>query len=63
MNRTLLTIIATAVGLISVQLVDMTSGPELTPSLSLMQALGYLGLGISVVLFLRAFVAIMQSDR
>jgi ubiquinone biosynthesis protein len=62
-NRTLLTVIAATLGFVSTQLLNIAGGPTLTPSLSLMQALGYLGLGISVVLFLRAFVAIMQTDR
>lgn len=62
-NRTLLTVIAATLGIVSTQLLNIPAGPTLTPTLSLMQALGYLGLGISAVLFLRAFVAIMQTDR
>ena len=62
-NRALLIVIAAAVGLISTLLLGVPEGPELTPSVNLMEALGYLGLGISVLLFLRAFVAIMRTDK
>jgi len=62
-NRALLTVIAAALGLISTLLLDTSAGPQLTPSLGLMEALGFLGLGVSTILFLRAFVAIMQADR
>lgn len=62
-NRALLIVIAAAVGLISTLLLGVPEGPELTPSVTLMEALGYLGLGISTVLFLRAFVAIMRTDK
>jgi ubiquinone biosynthesis protein len=62
-NRSLLVVIAAAVGFISTLLLDMRAGPILTESVGLMEALGYLGLGISAVLFLRAFVAIMRTDK
>ena len=62
-NRALLVVIAAAVGLISTLLLDTPGGPDLTQSVRLMEALGYLGLGISAVLFLRAFVALMRTDK
>ena len=62
-NRALLIVIAAAVGVISTLLLGVPEGPDLTPSVTLMEALGYLGLGISAVLFLRAFVAIMRTDK
>ncbi len=62
-NRALLVLVASALGLASVQLVDSVAGPALTPSVSLHQGLGYLGLACSVVLILRVFVAILRTDR
>ena len=57
-NRALSTILAAALGLISVQLLDGPSGRAQEP----LEALGYLGLAASVVLILRVLIAIARTD-
>lgn len=58
-NRGLLAFVAAALGLISVQLLDGTATAGAAP----LEALAYVGLGSSIVLFLRVLVAIMSTER
>ena len=45
----------------SVALLAVPGGPQLTPSTSLFDVLGYIGLFLATVLILRALVAVMRD--
>ncbi len=60
-NRVVLAVIGGAVGLMSVALLAIPGGPQVSPSTSLSDVVGYLGLFLATVLLLRALVTVMRD--
>jgi ubiquinone biosynthesis protein len=60
-NRMVLAIIGGVVGLMSVALLALPGGPRVSPSASLFDVFGYLGLFLATVLLLRALVTVMRD--
>lgn len=60
-SRAILAFLGAAIGLMSVMLLGMASGPMLIAPISLFQALGYLGLCVSFVLILRVVIALVRE--
>jgi len=56
-----LAVLGGVTGLMSVALLAVPGGPQVTPSTSLFDVLGYLGLFLATVLILRALVAVMRD--
>lgn len=62
-SQIVLVLAAATVGGLSIGLLALHGGPAITTGLSLYQALGYGGLTLSLVLLLRAVVAVLRDDR
>jgi ubiquinone biosynthesis protein len=60
-NRVVLAVLGGVVGLMSVALLAVPGGPQVTPSTSLFDVLGYTGLFLATVLLLRALVAVIRD--
>jgi ubiquinone biosynthesis protein len=60
-DRAVLALLGVGAGVISVLLLESRTGPALTSSLSLLQALGYLGLFSSATLIMRVVIAILRE--
>lgn len=60
-GRLALSIIGALIGLMSVFLLNIKGGPQLAPSFSLNEFLGYMGLFSSVTVMMRVVVAILRS--
>lgn len=64
LNRVVLTLLSIGVGLVSVQLLGTEGGPALgLVGLTLMEALGWTGLTLAVILLLRVLLAVLRADR
>ena len=57
----LLAFLGAASGIVGAMLLGTPGGPQVTPSTSLFDVLGYLGLFLATVLILRALVAVMRD--
>ncbi|MFB6559934.1 ABC1 kinase family protein [Streptomyces sp. NPDC056400] len=62
-HETLLTVLSSTIGLMAVLLVRTDGGPQLGPSLTLVQLIGYNLLVVSGVLVLRTLFAIFKAQR
>lgn len=60
-SRAILAFLGAAIGLMSVLLLSASGGPVLIAPISLFQALGYLGLCVSLVLILRVIIALVRD--
>ncbi|HXR66514.1 MAG TPA: AarF/UbiB family protein [Ktedonobacteraceae bacterium] len=60
-SRAILALLGAALGLMSVLLLDIQTGPVLIAPIGLFQALGYLGLCVSLVLILRVVIALVRD--
>ena len=60
-NRVVLAVIGGVVGLMSVALLALPGGPQVSPSTSLFHVFGYMGLFLATVLLLRALVTVMRG--
>jgi ubiquinone biosynthesis protein len=60
-SRAILALLGAAIGLMSVLLLAASGGPMLIAPISLFQALGYLGLCVSLVLILRVITALVRD--
>lgn len=60
-SRAILALLGAAIGLMSVLLLGASGGPVLIAPISLFQALGYLGLCVSLVLILRVVIALVRD--
>lgn len=60
-SRAILAVLGAAIGLMSVLLLGAAGGPVLIAPISLFQALGYLGLCVSLVLILRVVIALVRD--
>jgi ubiquinone biosynthesis protein len=60
-NRVVLAVIGGVVGIMSVALLALPGGPRVSPSTSLFDVFGYLGLFLATVLLLRALVTVMRD--
>ena len=60
-NRAVLAVLGGVVGLMSVALLAVPGGPQVTPSTSLFDVFGYIGLFLATVLILRALVTVMRD--
>jgi ubiquinone biosynthesis protein len=60
-NRVVLAVLGGVIGLISVGLLAVPGGPRVSPSTSLFDVFGYLGLFLATVLLLRALVAVVRD--
>ena len=62
-NRLVLGIVAAALGIGSVMLLGVRTGPVVTASVTVNEVLGYIGLAISSILMLRLIAAIVRDGR
>lgn len=60
-SRAILALLGAALGLMSVLLLGMQTGPILIAPIGLFQALGYFGLCVSLVLILRVIIALVRD--
>ena len=60
-SRAILAFLGAAIGLMSVLLLGAPGGPVLAAQISLFQALGYLGLCVSIILILRVINALVRD--
>lgn len=60
-NRLVLAVLGGLVGLMSVALLAVPGGPQVTPSTSLFDVFGYMGLFLATVVLLRALLAAMRG--
>jgi ubiquinone biosynthesis protein len=60
-NRVVLAVLGGVVGLMSVALLAIPGGPRVSPSTSLFDVFGYMGLFLATVLLLRSLVAVMRE--
>lgn len=60
-DRAVLALLAVGAGVISVLLLESRTGPALTSTLSVLQALGYLGLFSSATLMMRVVIAVLRE--
>ncbi|MGN6672497.1 MAG: AarF/ABC1/UbiB kinase family protein, partial [Thermomicrobiales bacterium] len=60
-SRAILAFLGAAIGLMSVLLLGAPGGPVLVAQISLFQALGYLGLCVSIILILRVINALVRD--
>ena len=60
-GRLSMAVIGSLIGLMSVYLISIKGGPQLAPSFSLNEFLGYMGLFSGVVVMMRVVVAILRS--
>ena len=61
-NRAVLAVLGGVVGLMSVALLAVPGGPHVTPSTSLFDVFGYMGLFLATMLILRALVTVMGDN-
>ena len=60
-DRAVLAVVGVGAGVISVLLLETRTGPALTSSVSVLQALGYLGLFSSATLIMRIVIVILRE--
>jgi hypothetical protein len=61
MDRFVLALLAAALGIGSVLLLNVSSGPRLSDSVTLNEVLGYIGLACSTVLVLRVIAGVIRD--
>lgn len=62
-NRVVLAVLASALGVVSAMLLGVDGGPALTPDLTMMEVLGYAGLVAGAVLVLRVVLAAVREEE
>jgi ubiquinone biosynthesis protein len=62
-NRGVLALVGSALGIVSAVLLGVDTGPDLSPTVSMLDVLGYAGLAAGAVLVLRVVLAAVQEDR
>jgi ubiquinone biosynthesis protein len=60
-NRVVLAVLGGVLGLISVALLAVPGGPQVTGSTSLFDVFGYMGLFLTTVLMLRTLITVMRD--
>ncbi|WP_029137098.1 ABC1 kinase family protein [Nakamurella lactea] len=63
LNQVIITVIAATAGVMAVVLLSIAGGPQVTPSVSLYQLIGYNFLLVAAILGLRAVAPVFRHDR